>query len=116
MKFSKILEQKKLKMNVNIRKKINKELTKLTFNKYFKAIPLKDIETILKNNNIVLLQEDNTKFAGFLTGNNATADFELSDIGSTMGGTVYVPYDNVKLILSWYKMPSGNYEINAYIS
>lgn len=109
MKFKKII------LPIRLRKKINKELTDFTYNTYFSQIPLKDIENILKKYNIILLQEDYTKWSGILLGNHSSTTFEIAD-NTTIDGNFYKPYKNCLLVLSWYKLESGRYEILIYIS
>lgn len=107
----------KLMLKVNIRKKINKELQNLTSpNKYFFSIPLQEIKDILKKYDIVLLQEDNTEWSGWLLGNNSQTNFTLGNIKSKNSEGFYSSYKNCMLVLTWYKMQSGKYEIVAYIS
>jgi hypothetical protein len=87
-----------------------------------------NIFAVLEKRGIVVLQEDNTKFSGFFLGENAQTYFPVAPIGSkhwirTVKGNVYdantyegyTPFKNSALTLSWYKMPSGKYEITTYI-
>ena len=104
------------KLPAGIRHKISDEITKLTTNKYFDKIPLKDISDILEKYGITLLQEDQTEWDGFLTGNNARETFEIGYIETKDKDSRYTPIDNAALVMSWYKMTSGRYEIVAYMS
>jgi len=125
MKFKEyITEAARVTLKTPIKKKINKELINLTTPKnktqYFRAIPLQDIWDILKKYNIVVLQEDGTKWDGFLTGRSAQTYFDIASIDSEVEGyskyRIHVPYTNAQLALSWYKMSSGNYEITTYVT
>ena len=113
-----LIEAKRITLNSSIKKKINKDITNLTTpknkTKFFDKIPLQTIFDILLKYNIVALQEDFTKWDGFLTGASATVDFDIAPI-STKEGMVYQPFTNASLRLQWYKMETGRYEITAYI-
>lgn len=122
-------------LNSNIRKQINTDLYNLITPEhkttYFEAIPLQDIFDILQNYNIVVLQEDNTIWSGLLLGDEASATFPIAYkspidpnlfIGEGNKDTSddnliqYDPIVNSELYLYWYKMESGRYEINTYIT
>ena len=99
------------------RKKINRELSALP--NYHVGIPLDIIEGILKKYNLLLLMEDNTPWDGFITGREGQADFTLGYLDTAYeqnGLTAYTPIENAALIMTWYKMESGKYEIVTYIS
>lgn len=105
-----------------IKKKVNKALNSLTTNKYFDNIPLNEIKRILERVDIILLQEDGTPWSGFLLGDSANASIvvgDKNDIVKSYGDSIismYRPYTNTRLQLSWYKMPSGKFEVGAYLS
>ena len=86
------------------------------FNNYFKEIPLNDIFKTLQDINLVILQEDQTKWEGFLCGEQGRAVFDIGNIFTKNENNQYEKYDNVQLILTWYKMQSNNFEIVCYIS
>ena len=73
---------------------------------YFQEIPIQNITKNLQELGLGLINEDGTPFAGFLTGEEGRADIDLTWMGS--------PVNNA-LTITWYKMPSGNYEIVTYI-
>lgn len=84
-----------MKVNKN---KLNSELHKLTVNKYFPEIPLKLIGIVFKSFGI------NTDFLdGIYCGSSGVVSKNLSDC-------------NLFWRMTWYKMPSGNYEIVCYVS
>ena len=89
-----------------VAKKINKELHEFNIN-YYGAIPLEDIFDILDKYEYVPIQEDGTPWEGFLLGEDSYAIFECVHLGDLKPLFLY---------LSWYKMPSGRYEIVTYIS
>jgi hypothetical protein len=111
-----LLEQiKNMRLPRNIRTKVNRALTELTSGKYFESIPNDNISKILKEYGLILLQEDGTEWSGFLLGDNSRAHFDVGYIKTKNSDNRYVAIDNVALIMSWYKMPSGRYEIVVYL-
>ena len=117
-------ESKNVTLTAGIKKKINTAIRKLITpnnkTKYFDKIPLQDFMDILKKYNTVMLQEDNTLWDGFLTGNQATVDFTIAPINSLVmdlknNMETYTPYTNATLRFQWYKMTSGRYEITSYV-
>jgi len=105
------------RLDATIRKKINRELSALP--NYHIGIPLDIIENILKKYNLLLLMEDNTPWDGFITGAEGHADFTLGYFDTAYKQnelTAYTPIENAALIMTWYKMQSGKYEIVTYIS
>jgi hypothetical protein len=82
------------------RTQINRKLAALPT--YHDSIPLQQIFNILAESDVQVLDVDGTPWSGILCGENASATFQT----------------NVKasLYLSWYRMPSGKYEIVSYVS
>ncbi len=116
--FARILKDKSLKrlrkiaieetkIDAKTRKMINSELVMLC-KTYHDQIPLTEIFDILKKNNIIAIQEDGTPFEGFLMGNNSSTTIDLTIDGKNVNNSI--------LSLSWYKMESGRFEINTYLS
>lgn len=64
---------------------------------------------------IVVLQEDNTLWSGMLLGSNEQVYFDIADM-ATENNKKYIPFKNSMLALSYYKMSSGRYEINCYLT
>jgi hypothetical protein len=67
------------------------------------------------------LQEDNTPWEGMLLGDNESVLIPLGvrrrrSMGEGKYEEFYEPVKNAGLALSWYKMPSGRYEITVYIA
>lgn len=85
-----------------ITKSVNRELYKLGI--YHPEIPLNDIFNVVEKYAGKVVQEDGTPWSGFLLGENGDTYFDIKGI------------KNFRLRLMWYKMPSGNYEITAYIA
>ena len=102
------------KLPPNIRKKINAELHPIGA-KYHNQIPFGDISDILKKYGLVVLQEDRTKWSGFLTGRDGNDTFDLGYAESSDDDGQYTVIDNSRLVMSWYKMSSGRYEIVVYV-
>jgi hypothetical protein len=88
--------------NQTTKNRINREIYPLTTH-YYLAIPLDIIFSIVEKHAGMVIQEDGTKWSGILCGENGSGRFAIK---------------NSKLILylGWYQMPSGNYEITAYVS
>ena len=109
------------KIPARIRTRINKTLCRLP--NYHQGIPLGTIFGILKDNHVVPLQEDNMEWDGVICGAEGQTTFPLGDLNEIRHNVLvcerdeptYTPVDNV-LCLSWYKMPSGRYEVVTYVS
>lgn len=84
-------------------RQINRELAALTKNKYFKHVPMDDIEVPLKKAGYRLPKE-----GYILTGHEGKAKWQLFDY-------VYGEKTNKYLNVSWYRMDSGRFEINTYV-
>ena len=110
MKFNNYLNEVKngVFLPASIRKGSNNKITKLTSNKYHSKIPLKDIDDILKEYDMWLVDEAGEPWSGLLVGADSGAQFDLMHKDG--------PIKNSMLIMTWYKMPSGRYEIVAYLS
>ena len=78
-------------------------------------IPWIEITGILEKEGVVVLQEDYTEWSGFLLGQEGQADFEtgLAETKSECGMYEVIPHI---LRLSWYRFPTGWYEVIAYLS
>jgi|WetSurSiteA1Bulk_404760.scaffolds.fasta_scaffold09720_2 hypothetical protein len=80
---------------------INKDFSKL--GTYHPEIPLFHIFEIVRAYAGEVVQEDGTPWSGFLCGENGNCTFDIANV-------------KFHLFLSWYTMPSGNYEITVYVS
>jgi hypothetical protein len=108
----------KLRLSPSVRTRINKELDGL-LKGYHPHVPWDAIETVLGKQGVVPLQEDNTKWEGVFMGAQGKESIDLApkDSGKPQHGlTVYEPYGNTMLVLNWYKMDSGRYEVVSYVS
>lgn len=100
-----------MKITNVIRKNGNKALTKLIKKNgscYFDYIPVGEINEALKPTNLALVNEDGTPLSAMFCGNHSKAEINISFNGQLV--------ENSYLILMWYKMDSGRYEITMYIS
>lgn len=93
----------------------------LPTNRYFKSIPLDQIAEEFFTAGVVLLQEDNTEWSGMLLGAEGSALISLGDASTADASqpkdvTFYTPFTNAALSIQWHKMPSGKYEVTAYVS
>lgn len=86
---------------------VNKYLNELG-RKYHDLVPLSDIMVAMRANGLTLLQEDGTEWSGFLCGEDSNATIQCADLELN-------PVHRW-LSLSWYRMPSGRYEVTAYVS
>ena len=89
-----------------VRNNINIQLQELG-KRYYEKIPLQDIFSVLEKENIIPVAEDGTYWSGLLCGRNDVAYINLKKLGEKV---------NSFLVLMWYKMDSGKYEIVSYIS
>lgn len=71
-------------------------------NTYWKHIPLAEIFKVCKENGYTPIDDDGSEWEGILTGRTGRISIDLLN-------------KKPKLNIQWYKMESGNYEINAYI-
>lgn len=85
-------------------RRANTSLGNLTRNKYFKEIPMWQIEEILKDNHLRIPKE-----SYILTGHEGRAQWPIYD-------TYKDKSTNQFLNVSWYQMPSGKLEIVTYVS
>jgi hypothetical protein len=95
------------------RKKLNKSIYLLTISKYFDGVPISEIGEILGKESYALIQEDDTLWEGFFCGEIGSAHINLAKIEEY---EMLNPVTNSLLVIQWYKMDSGRYEINAYLS
>lgn len=110
---------------LGIREKINKDLINLVGYKdkvkYFKEVPIKQIINIFKKYNIAVVQEDHKEWKKFQLGKNSSINTKfilaplLAPISSKNEKGVYIPYQKCVLMLNWFKVASGEFEINCYI-
>lgn len=109
----KVMSRNKMDEDVSIpsriRSKINDVLHSIS-TKYHKSIPITDIFNALKSQDVLPVQEDGTEWSGLLVGREGRATIDL-----VRNAEEKTPFKS-SLIMSWHKMPSGNYEINAYLS
>ncbi len=115
----KIFSKQGPKLPANIKKKMNNELHKKVGKQtYFKDIPLDPIFDIVKSYGAVPLMEDDTEWEGFLLGGIKKTErvvFELGDEKTKDVKGIYEPFSNAMLVMTYYKMPSGNWEIITYV-
>jgi len=97
-----------MKITPKVRKSINKVLQNDFSKNYFNSIPLGEMFKVLEIHGLLAVQEDGSKWDGFLCGQNGRIEIELALEGEVIENSVF--------ILSWYKMESGRYEITSYIS
>jgi len=119
MKFRNYLtEAKRAKLKSATKSKINKDLDKVLKQTYFNKIPLKDIFNVLEKYDIVPLQEDYTYWSGILSGGRKETErvaiiLGLKETQDERG--MYTPISDAELIITYYIMPSGKYEVIGYV-
>lgn len=94
-------------LDIKDKRKISNSFHKM--GDYFQEIPLDKIFNILKDNGIVPIMEDNTKWEGFLIGAEGSAIIPLAykyTEKMVNNLSTYQPIENCALSLSWYKMNS----------
>lgn len=102
-----------------LKKKINKEIHKITKPIYFKEMPLGDLFQILNHFGIVALQEDQTEWSGFLMGGHKKTEqvyFDLGWVEDRDSDARYSVIKNASLALSYFVMGSGKYEVISYVT
>jgi len=111
---------------VRDRKRINKQLHIYTSGKYFDVIPLEGIFSILRNEGLMPVQEENTEWEGFLCGGVKKTEIVYFTIADATRPEP-APWNNGRLVynhlvtnavlsLSYYLLGSGRWEIISYIS
>jgi len=114
--------KRRLTMPAGQKSKINRALYDFTTPKhqqrYFDGVPIPEIWKLLKKHDVVVVDEDGTKWTGFITGRKGRTAFDLAPDGTADQKGIYPEtYTNTTLVLTWYKMDrSGRYEIVAYLS
>jgi len=116
--FAVDLRKKNVSINASTKNKINKAIHLL--GNFHAEIPLQSIFNILKEKEIVALQEDGRKWSGLLIGGAECGSEKAKDQYAQFTLAVnkdnqYVPAKQ-KLILNWCVMSSGRYEIVSYVS
>jgi hypothetical protein len=109
----------KYTLDALIKRKVGSELSKISSPPYYSEIPLDLIAKILEKYNLVLLQEDLLEWSGMLLGSDSQTTITVGDLTTGQKqsyGTVYKPYTNTSLALSWYKMQSGKFEVVCYLA
>ena len=103
-------------MNIKISDKnyLNKGLS--FFNNYFPHIPMEKINALFECYGYLLIQEDYTKFEGFFCGEVGHTTIQLGVLQTGVSTGIFQEVKNTLLSLSWYKMPSGNFEIVTYLT
>jgi hypothetical protein len=91
---------------------------------YFDYIPIGELDEVLQDMGIVMVQEDNTEWAGLLMGDEGEIFIRLAPMTSADDAKnnaipVYTPYENTGLRLTWYRCESRKsrkMEVIGYVS
>lgn len=89
----------------SVRNKINKEFSR-TVLQYEDEIPMDKIMTACEKFGGLVVDEAGESWSGIFCGRNGNANIEVK----------FDDYTPMYIVLNWYKMPSGRYEIVVYIS
>jgi len=95
--------------------KINVRIHAALKSTYFDTIQLATCVNILEDFGYTIIQEDYTRWDGFICGAEGHEYFTIAknDLNQIMLTRVV---KNAMLSLSWHKMESGRYEVIAYVS
>ena len=104
---------KTIKIPQNIKNNVNKKFDVMSKEKY-KHIPLKDIFNTLKLSSILPVAEDGTEWEGMLSGHEGRQRIDLHYLDMKSGN--YLPVNNAMLVITWYRLQSGKFEIVVYVS
>ena len=74
-------EAKKRNLTQPIKKKMNKEIHKFVKDTYYRSIPLGNIMDAVRRFGVVVLQEDQTEWSGFLLGGVKKTEQVYFDLG-----------------------------------
>jgi len=96
-------------MKVAEKKKINTAVGVVVDPTYFNEIPLADIMEAIEGFGYLVVDEEHSSWSGFLCGREGQALFHI--LSKETG-----KLDNSNLMLSWYTMASGRYEVLAYVA
>jgi len=91
------------------KKKVNKAVVVVVDPIYFNEIPLPNIMEAIEGLGYLVVNEEHNRWSGFLCGREGQAMF---DILSKETGKL----DHSNLRLSWHTIPSGRYEVLAYVA
>lgn len=110
-----------VKMPARVRARVRKEISEALSESYYKEIPIQEIDDVLRKHGYLLIQEDYTPWNGMLVGTNAMAFFRIGQIEGAVETQyskekLYPQVSNTGIQMTWYKMPSGKYEIVAYLT
>jgi hypothetical protein len=110
----------KRKLSSSERNKANKEIQKVLKKTYFSSIPLNEIEKALNKFGLTMIAEDYKGWSGFLTGGVDKTEQVYFDLGwmdeKGLIDNTFKVVPNAMLAMTYYKMPSGKYEVIAYIT
>lgn len=108
------------KVNTFERKLLSSAVQEAVPESYYTDIPLREIDDSMRKRGFLLLQEDNTPWAGMLLGSEGSALITIGRMAGTTKhdwGTTHQPIENSALALSWYrdeKRGDRRYDVVAY--
>jgi len=96
-------------MKVAEKRAVNRAIDKIVSPIYFNEIPLSPIFEAIESFGYLVVDEEHQPWSGFLCGREGTAMFDL--FSKEKGKP-----DNSNLMLQWYTIQSGRYEVTCYVS
>lgn len=105
-----------LKLDSKIKRKVNKELADKVHNQYYKELFPDWVYEVLGPFGLVMVSEDGSPFEAMFMGDKGRTVINISSDGLQKENGLYQMYEDTALSYSWYKMPSGSYEIVAYLT
>lgn len=104
-------EGKGLKMNAQARRAASKAIYNIAKQNHFSSIagPVYDADKALQKLGYKMVDIDGSDYAAIYTGKEGRASIDIGD----MDGNIV---QNTMLAIQWYKMGSGMWEVNMYLT
>lgn len=110
------------KASADEKKRMSRAIQSAVDKSYYKDIPIDAIDSALKKNGFLLVQEDGTPWEGMLIGADSNTILEIGRVGDFVekdGVKMHTILKNAGVALSWYKdlkRSDSKYDIVAYLS
>jgi hypothetical protein len=107
---------KKMRMDASSKRKASNAISKFSSQNYFASvgIPVDAADKALRAVGYRLVQEDGTDYSAIFTGAEGSTTIRIAPVDAPDDPASMV--QNTMLALQWYKMPSGKWEVNMYLS
>ena len=109
MKISLSIRSGYAKLDKKVERQVRSAINNIGKQNYWRQVndPLDKIDKVLRQHNIRMVDEDGTDLSAMFIGDQSDTDISL------MLGDQFL---EKQLYLSWYKMPSGKYEVVVYLT